>query len=191
MSAAGRFQLSPNLSTLFVLGGSQGSATLNRHLEPLLPHLAAAGIQVLWQTGPKHWDRYHSREAETVRVLPFIDRIEAAYALADLVLSRAGALALAELTVCGKPSLLIPFPGATGDHQTYNAQVLARAGAAQILPEGELDSTTLQKTLSDLFQDPDRLKTMGRKAASLGQPEATRRIVAEVFKLLSGDVPES
>jgi UDP-N-acetylglucosamine--N-acetylmuramyl-(pentapeptide) pyrophosphoryl-undecaprenol N-acetylglucosamine transferase len=117
-------------------------------------------------------------------VFPFIEDMRSAYAASDLVVSRAGALTLAEITSCGKPSLLIPYPFATADHQRYNAQVLQKEGAAEMLLQKDLTGETLVQKLFSLLSDEEKLKRMGIQSKKMGKPEATSLLVNEMEELL-------
>ncbi|MYI56737.1 MAG: UDP-N-acetylglucosamine--N-acetylmuramyl-(pentapeptide) pyrophosphoryl-undecaprenol N-acetylglucosamine transferase, partial [Acidimicrobiia bacterium] len=109
--------------------------------------------------------------------VPYEHDMPTALAAADLVLSRAGGSALAELAIAGRASLLVPLPGATGDHQSANAAVLAAAGASLVIPDSELGGPRLATALSDLLADPVRLECMEQAAAGFGRPDAARRVV--------------
>jgi UDP-N-acetylglucosamine--N-acetylmuramyl-(pentapeptide) pyrophosphoryl-undecaprenol N-acetylglucosamine transferase len=100
------------------------------------------------------------------------ERMDQVYAAADVVVCRAGAMSVAELAVAGCPSVLVPLPGAPGDHQTANARVLERAGAAILVPDGRCDAATLGTALDRLLDEPGLLDSMGEAAASLGRPDA-------------------
>jgi UDP-N-acetylglucosamine--N-acetylmuramyl-(pentapeptide) pyrophosphoryl-undecaprenol N-acetylglucosamine transferase len=183
MKAAKEFQLNANKQTLFIFGGSQGSATLNLCATQLVETLPSQEIQLLWQTGIAHYYRYKHLESSHVKILPYVENMPAAYALSDLVLSRAGALTLSEITVCGKPSILIPLPFAAGDHQTKNAQSLVEAGAAMMIPEKELSAELITNVILELLQDLERLGTMAKAALQLGKPQATETIVDLILEL--------
>ena len=176
---------------LLVFGGSAGAHRINEAVLGALAHLgeAAAGIRVTHQTG--------RTDEESVRkgyeplpckaeVLPFIDRMDAAYAAADLVVCRAGASTLSELTVFGKPSVLVPYPYAAHDHQRLNALALERAGAAEVIVERELTAPGLGETIGALRGDAARREAMGRAAARLGRGDAAERIVDECRALVPG-----
>ncbi len=181
--AYANFQLNPEKKTIFLFGGSQGSAALNKVMDKTAEKLSEKGIQILWQTG--HWQysglRHH--DSATIRVVPFIDHMADAYALADLVISRAGALTLSEITLCGKPSILVPFPSAAGDHQMKNAQSLIKANAAEMIEEESLTPDALFYTVMKLFKKKSKLAEMADHAASLGKPDATSSIVNHILRL--------
>jgi UDP-N-acetylglucosamine--N-acetylmuramyl-(pentapeptide) pyrophosphoryl-undecaprenol N-acetylglucosamine transferase len=166
---------------VLVLGGSQGSRALNRVLPQVFAQLADLGLRVRHQCGAKLAGEARAAYAASgapVQVEPFIDDMAAAYAEADLVIARAGALTLAEICAVGVPSLLVPFPYAVDDHQTANARVLVEAGAAQLIPEAQLDVADLVQRLRALVADPARRLAMAEAARSLAKPEADR-VVAE------------
>jgi len=174
-----KFGLNPGKKTLLVLGGSSGAAGINETIaELILSDFLPGDWQILWQTGERDYDKSRLRIAGDKlkgAMLPFIDDMPAAYASADLVLSRAGAMALSEIEAARLASVLIPYPHATGDHQTLNAKILEKAGAAIVINEGKL-SGTLKQILTSLFIDEKARNRMSAAAASLGKPNAAREI---------------
>jgi len=184
---ARRFGLSPERKTLLVFGGSAGATSINNVMLGLLPDLAAMQIQVLWQTGERDFGRISAvagREAG-VCVRQYIEEMEYAYAACDLAVCRAGATTVAELTCAGVPSVLVPYPFATADHQTENARALERAGAAVLCPDVVLGAR-LGETAKLLFGDPEKLRRMASSAKALGKPEAARVIAEAVLKRAGG-----
>jgi UDP-N-acetylglucosamine--N-acetylmuramyl-(pentapeptide) pyrophosphoryl-undecaprenol N-acetylglucosamine transferase len=164
---------------LLVVGGSQGARAINELLPATLELLGeSAQLQVRHQTGAVHSDAVRTAygNRRSVEVLPFIDNMADAYAWADLVLCRAGALTLAELTIMGLPALLVPLPGAIDNHQALNAQWLADQGAARLLPQSELTPEALADLLRQMAANPARLATMAHAAKTAGHPEATQRV---------------
>ena len=180
------FQLDSERKTVFLFGGSQGSVPLNRAIQPVLPALQDRGIQLLWQTGINNYDALKELESDTVRIKPYIKEMAHAYALSDIAVVRAGALTLSELSVCGMPSILLPLPSATADHQTKNAETMVRAGAAIMIKQADLNTANLQETIIGLLDDADKLTKMGAQALSLGKPKATKKIVDKIFKVARG-----
>jgi len=177
--------------TLLVLPGSQAARAINAALRASLPALAdrAGAWQWVWMCGSA--DEALCREAAAaapfaVQVHAFITDIATAYAAADLVLCRSGASTLAELGVGGKPSLQVPYPHATGDHQRANAAAFARSGAAAVLDERDLTAESLQGALRSLL-DGD-LSRMAASARALGQPQAAAK-VADVIEAAAGIAP--
>jgi UDP-N-acetylglucosamine--N-acetylmuramyl-(pentapeptide) pyrophosphoryl-undecaprenol N-acetylglucosamine transferase len=180
MTAANTFDLDGHNKTLFVFGGSQGSEALNQCVAGMIGHFDT--ISVLWQTGKHNIEKYKQYASKTVRVLPFIDDMKSAYALSDLVFSRSGALTIAELTACGLPSILVPFPSAAADHQTHNARSLADAGAAEMVPESELDTDIMSGKISTLIHNENALNEMAVKSKRLGKPDAAKVIVNKILE---------
>jgi len=175
---------------LLVFGGSQGARAINDAMLAAAPGLLSQvpGLTLTHQTGAADLDRVRAAYAPhggRAEALAFIDDMGAAYSRADLVVCRAGATTVAELTALGKPSVLIPYPHAAHDHQSANARLLAAREAAVLLPQAELDGDRLAGTVHDLLKNPAGLATMGAAAKAAGRPEAARRIVAECLELLS------
>jgi UDP-N-acetylglucosamine--N-acetylmuramyl-(pentapeptide) pyrophosphoryl-undecaprenol N-acetylglucosamine transferase len=180
---------------LLVLGGSQGAKAVNDAVLDILPRLLDAGIKVRLQAGRADFERAGARAAEVLSgrsrsgaepelvIENFIEDMAEAYAWADLVLARAGATTLAEVTAAGKPSVLIPFPFATHNHQAVNAAFLAEAGAALVLCQADLPQTDLTTELTGLFDAPGRLAAMGEAAKGQAMPEAARGIALALLDL--------
>ena len=168
--------------TVFVVGGSQGARGINAAVARALESNLLGGVNLLWGTGAAHEATYKSLAVPgRVVVRGFFDPIAPAYAAADLVVARAGAMTVAELCAWGKPSVLIPLPTAAADHQTSNARAMAAASAAIHLPESELTPESLAQTVAGLVGDPARLASLGRVAQKRGQPTASRDIVSRVL----------
>ncbi len=180
--------------SIFVTGGSQGAHALNQRvaeaMEILAPQIGSR-LQLLHQTGVKDQGeiaaRYQKLKASglTAEAVAFIDDMPRAYAGADLLVCRAGATTIAELTVCKKPALLVPFPFAADDHQTVNARSMVASGAALLLPERELTAQKLADELRALEADRGRLQKMSRASGLLGRPEAAREIADVCVSLCS------
>ncbi|AGC47467.1 MULTISPECIES: undecaprenyldiphospho-muramoylpentapeptide beta-N-acetylglucosaminyltransferase [Myxococcus] len=169
-----------NFSVL-VFGGSLGARGINQRMLEALDSLGdlKGDVRFVHQTGKNDLEMVRKGYADKgfqAEVVEFIDDMSSAYAKADLVVCRAGATTLAELTVCKKASILIPFPHATDDHQTVNARALVDAGAALMFQESELTGQKLAETLRTLKSQPERLKGMEKKAALLGRPEAAKEL---------------
>ena len=163
---------------LLVLGGSQGARALNERVPQALAKLAQRP-EVRHQCGAKFAEAAraaYARAGVDANVEPFIDDMAAAYAWADLVVCRAGALTLAELAAAGVGSVLVPFPFAVDDHQTANARAWVNAGAALLLPESEASAERLAALLGDLLGDRTRLLAMAQAARTLAKPDAAARI---------------
>lgn len=175
---------------LLVLGGSQGARALNAAVPAALAALGAP-VDVRHQAGEKLLDEAraaYAAAAVSAQVEPFIADMAAAYAWADLVVCRAGALTLAELCAVGVGSVLVPFPQAVDDHQTRNAEYLVERGAAVLLPQSEQLAARLRAVLAELAADPDRRLAMARAARALALPDAAARVAAAVLSELSREV---
>jgi len=168
---------------LLVVGGSLGAQALNECVPRALA-LLEPRPRVVHQSGEKHLDALRARYREAGvegELVPFVDDMARRYAEADLVVCRAGAITVAELSAGGVASVLVPFPHAVDDHQTANARFLADAGAAILLPQAELTPQRLADTLRAL--DRPRLLAMARKARALGKPEAARTVARRCMEL--------
>jgi UDP-N-acetylglucosamine--N-acetylmuramyl-(pentapeptide) pyrophosphoryl-undecaprenol N-acetylglucosamine transferase len=179
------FHIAADKKTLLIFGGSLGAASINDAAIESLPELLAADVQLVWQTGQSDYDRV--RRAVGDRNIgwlgPFIDKMEYAFGAADLVVCRAGATTLAELTRVGKPAIVVPYPFAAGDHQTHNARSLADAGAAlMIADQGARQS--LKEISLKLLNDPRRLDQMSKASAQLGKPHAGREIARAILGMI-------
>jgi len=172
---------------LFIMGGSQGAHAINSLIIANLERLAKANIQLSHQTGLRDYERVHAayqaRGINTETVVPFIDDMPRAYANADFVLGRAGASSVAELAASGTPSLLIPFPAATHDHQTHNAAALVSAGAALMIPEKDIAHHDVTHTLITLLNDPITLQRMGQLAHQCAHPDAAALVAKEILAI--------
>jgi UDP-N-acetylglucosamine--N-acetylmuramyl-(pentapeptide) pyrophosphoryl-undecaprenol N-acetylglucosamine transferase len=178
------FGLDPQRPTVLVFGGSLGASALNRAVRELVEKNERLPAQFLWQTGnadAESLSRLSAGRADLV-VRSFIDEMDLAYATADVVICRAGATTVAELTLLGKVSILIPYPHAAADHQRENARVLADANAAILLPQERLGE--LERVLLDLLADEARRGTMARNAKACGNPDAAKRIAAALLALI-------
>ena len=185
-AALATFGLDPARPTVFVFGGSQGARALNEALAGALAAGKLARVNVLWGTGTAQYERYAARERPgSVCVRGIFDPIAPAYAVADLVVSRAGAMTIAELCAWGKPSVLIPLPSAAADHQTFNARALAEAGAAVLLLESELTPESFARAVTSLAADPARLTSLAAAALGRGHPDAARTIMSKILTLVS------
>ena len=175
---------------LLIFGGSQGSHILNETMSGALLFLAHLkdSIDIVHQTGQNELAKvqasYRSSAFENARVVPYLDPMVDEIAAADLVVSRAGAMTIGELAAIGRPSILVPFAAATNNHQDVNARVVEKAGGGIVITETELTPEKLAGAISDLIANPDRLKRMGIAAMSLATPEATKRIVDTIDKII-------
>jgi UDP-N-acetylglucosamine--N-acetylmuramyl-(pentapeptide) pyrophosphoryl-undecaprenol N-acetylglucosamine transferase len=177
-----RFELDPARRTLLVFGGSLGAQTINQGTVELARVWSdRSDIQIVHILGRRHQPLDAAREGSLIyRALPYVDRMIEAYAVADLALCRGGATTIAELTVSGVPSVIVPYPHHRDRQQERQGNVLARAGAAVLIPDGEVDAARLATECGDLLSDGDRLDAMRTSALGLGRPEAAERMAAVV-----------
>lgn len=180
------FCLDPDKPTVFVFGGSLGARTLNRALIAGTSQIAARpDVQWLWQTG-----RLYSADCEAsetarqpnVKALAFLDQMDLAYAAADVVVCRAGALSIAELCLAGKPALLVPSPNVAEDHQTRNAEALVVQNAARMLPDAEAVEKLVVQALA-LIDDHEARKELSENIRRLARPDAAEVIAAKVLEI--------
>ena len=180
------FGLMSGRKTVLVIGGSQGARTINEAIDAGLTNLVGAGYQVVWQTGKLYIDRA-SKTAEVfegrVFVSEFIYEMDLAYAVADVVVSRAGALSVSELCLAAKPSILVPLPTAAEDHQTLNAMSLVKNDAAILIEDITAKEELIKATIA-LLQNTEKQTILSKNIYQLAKPEAAREIAEEVLKLI-------
>lgn len=182
------FGLNGTKKTLLILGGSLGARTINQSAAACIRKgLTSKGVQIIWQCGKFYHESILAdnelSEAKDVQIHPFIDRMDLAFACADLVVSRAGAIAISELCIVGKPVILIPSPNVSEDHQTKNAESLSKKGAAILIKDSEAESV-LFDYLSELIADDRLCSELSEKIKKLAIPDASDRIAEEVIKLM-------
>ena len=185
---AERFASRTGAIRLLVIGGSQGAVKLNRTVPEAIAHLAGkTDLVVRHQAGERWIDMARESYAHAkvdADVVPFIGDMAQAYAWADLVVCRAGALTISELTAAGVGSILVPFPAAVDDHQTRNARFLVEAGAALLIPESELSAERLARELETLCANRAGLLMMGARARALAKPDAAMELAAACRRFL-------
>ncbi|NOZ23230.1 MAG: undecaprenyldiphospho-muramoylpentapeptide beta-N-acetylglucosaminyltransferase, partial [Planctomycetes bacterium] len=189
------FGLSPNKKTLLVTGGSQGALSVNELFVGALKRYEemADRIQVVHCAGEVSVDRVKSAYASSSvvnHVCSYLEDMAAAYAIADLVIARAGGTTIAELTAAGMPAILIPLPTAADDHQRLNAEVMTAHGAAITAHQGDLTPDKLFEIVRDLLSDEKRLGEMRRNALAMGKPDATKDIAERICKIALGEVED-
>nr|Q9X4H4.1 RecName: Full=UDP-N-acetylglucosamine--N-acetylmuramyl-(pentapeptide) pyrophosphoryl-undecaprenol N-acetylglucosamine transferase; AltName: Full=Undecaprenyl-PP-MurNAc-pentapeptide-UDPGlcNAc GlcNAc transferase [Streptomyces collinus]AAD26629.1 UDP-N-acetylglucosamine-N-acetylmuramyl-(pentapeptide) pyrophosphoryl-undecaprenol N-acetylglucosamine transferase MurG [Streptomyces collinus] len=184
--ARARFGLDPNLPTLLVSGGSQGARRLNEVVQQVAPWLQQAGIQILHAVGPKN-------ELPQVQQMPgmppyipvsYLDRMDLAYAAADMMLCRAGAMTVAELSAVGLPAAYVPLPIGNGE-QRLNAQPVVKAGGGLLVDDAELTPEWVQQTVLPVLADPHRLYEMSRAAGEFGRRDADELLVGMVYEAIA------
>ena len=185
-------QFSTEKKTLLIIGGSLGARTINESIIAHLPELINSDIQVIWQTGKNYFANCKTALKENnskfniqnskLLVTDFVSQMPLAYALADLVISRAGASSISELCLLGKPSILVPSPNVAEDHQTHNAMALVNKQAAVLVKDKEAKDSLISTALS-LMQDNTQLEELHKNILKLALPDSARLIAEEVMKL--------
>jgi UDP-N-acetylglucosamine--N-acetylmuramyl-(pentapeptide) pyrophosphoryl-undecaprenol N-acetylglucosamine transferase len=179
------FGLPPTQKTVLVIGGSLGARSINQTLMKNMDAIKKLGVSLIWQTGKTsyHASVQAAKGFENVVVKEFIREMNLAYAAADVIISRAGALAVSELCIVGKPCILVPYPYASEDHQTQNAMQLVAKTAALIVKDSELDKELIPQ-LDKLISNSDLMATLETNCKKIAKPEATIAIVNEIKKLI-------
>ncbi|MGB6036529.1 MAG: undecaprenyldiphospho-muramoylpentapeptide beta-N-acetylglucosaminyltransferase [Cryomorphaceae bacterium] len=181
------FGCDPEKPTLLIVGGSLGARTINESIAGVLEEIAESDYQVIWQTGKLYIDKAQAlvkeKGATNVHVTAFIEEMDLAYAAADLIVSRAGAMALSELCLIGKPSVLVPSPNVAEDHQTKNALALVKNEAAMLVSDTNARGD-LWPTVSQLLLNTEARAMLSKNAKAMGKPDAAKKIAEEVLKLI-------
>lgn len=188
--AARTFGLDPDKPTILVTGGSQGARRLNELAAEAARHLPDH-MQVLHIAGAADRDRVVEIAGDHPRhkILGFCDQMPSAYAASDLVIARSGASSLTEISLCGLPSILVPFPFAADDHQTRNAEVFAQAHAAQLVQERDLHPSGLAERVTSILNTPITRERMSGASRALAFPDAAERVCAAIESTLLTDAP--
>ncbi len=180
------FNLDKNKKTILVIGGSLGAKTLNDSVFHQLEELKRRGVNVIWQSGKLYYNKLHEELKEkalnNVKLLQFIRRMDLAYSVADVVISRAGAISVSELCLVKKPTILVPSPNVAEDHQTKNAMALVKKNAAIMVRDNKAVDTLIDIAL-DLLADKERCIELSENISTLGKPNATKEIVNELEKI--------
>ena len=178
------FELKKKKKTILVLGGSLGARKINELIKENLTFFKEQKVQIIWQCGKLYFEEYKVyNDQKNVRVQAFINRMDLAYAAADVIISRAGASSVSELCIVGKPTIFIPSPNVAEDHQTKNAKSLSDKHAAILLRESELD--TFPILFESLIKDEGKQESLSENIKELALPNATNHIVNQVEKLLN------
>jgi len=187
--AVSYFGLKNDYPVILVLGGSLGAGSINKCLSENTGLMNGSDCQWLWQTGKYYYEEVKNllsdRNKDMISVHPFIDRMDLAYAAADVIISRAGAGTISELCLAGKPAILVPSPNVAGDHQTRNAMALASKDAAMMLSD-EIASRTLVNEALKLVSDSGRRQRLSKNISELAEHDSDMRIAGEVIKLMRG-----
>ena len=182
-----QFAFDTKIKTLVILGGSLGARTINESVLAHIDKLIDAKVQVIWQTGRVYYEdvkaRVSSKDLRKIRIHDFLKQMDMVYAASDVVISRAGALAISELCLAKRPVILVPSPNVAEDHQTKNAMSLVNEQAAMMIMDVEAGSLLIDAALK-LMYDEQQCQKFAANVAKLGKPNATEQIVNEIEKLI-------
>ena len=179
------FGLQPGVKTILIVGGSLGARSINECIDAQLHELLKEDVQIIWQTGKPYYEHARNQAAaykEKVKVFDFISDMDYAYAAADIVISRAGALAIAELCIAGKPVLFVPYPFAAEDHQTRNAMALVKSNAAILVKDNEVKEALLKK-VKELLHNNGMQESMSRNLKAMAIKDADERIAKKIIEI--------
>lgn len=183
--------LDTNLPIVLVFGGSQGAKSINEALIEIIKNKKNTNYQIIWASGPKQYEVIETtlkkenidiNKIKNVKILPYIYNMEEMMNLADIIISRSGAMTINEIAITGKPAIFIPFPFATENHQEYNARVLVNIDAAKMILDKDLNAESLSKTLKEMLKDKNQLIKMGQNASSVAINNVEEKIYAEIEK---------
>lgn len=185
--AAKYFELKGNDKVILIVGGSLGARSINDAILNSIDQISKSGVQVIWQTGAFYFENIQSKlkgvKPANLQIHKFLTRMDLAYSIADVVISRAGAGTISELCLVGMPSVLVPSPNVSEDHQTKNAMALVNKNAAIMVRDNEANESLFAVAL-EIVNNPDKCEKLSEKIMTLAKPEATKTIVDEVEKLV-------
>lgn len=180
---------------ILIFGGSQGAQKINEAIFGIIRSKLNDNYQIIWATGPKQYDNVKEElekvnininYIENTKILPYIYNMEELMNVSDIIIARSGAMTITEISNLGKPSILIPLPNVSGDHQLYNAKVLENVGAAKIILNDKLEAKNLNEAIKEIILNKNKMKQMGEKASSKAVYDVENKIYSEV-KRLKGD----
>jgi UDP-N-acetylglucosamine--N-acetylmuramyl-(pentapeptide) pyrophosphoryl-undecaprenol N-acetylglucosamine transferase len=177
------------LPTILVFGGSQGSHNINMAIDGILSKKILRQVQIIWQTGEMNFDHYKKKYKNfsdiSLCILPFIDRMDYAYSISHLAITRAGAMTISELAAAGLPAVLIPYPHATANHQLKNAQTIVNGGGALLIEDNSNLTKSLSAAILTLLASPDQIERMGIKIHKFHRNDTMAQISEELALLIS------
>ena len=179
------FGLDNSKKTILLLGGSLGSKSLNEGVLNNISLIRESSYQVIWQTGKFYYKNILSKNIKDKKIIikDFINRMDLAYSVSDIIISRAGAIAISELCVISKPLILVPSPNVVDDHQTKNAKAISEKGGCVLIKDSDAKNTML-KTAFDLFENKSKMESMTKSLSKLSSPNATQKIVNKIYEVI-------
>ena len=181
---------------ILIFGGSQGAQKINEAIIGIIENKLNTNYQIIWATGPKQFDSIKDEfekknidihNIENVSILPYIYNMEEIMNIADIIVARSGAMTITEISTLGKPSILIPLPNVSQNHQLYNAKVLENVGAAKIILNDELKKDNLNAEIQEIIKSPELMEKMSKKALSKAVKNVQENIYREIKKVIKGD----
>ena len=189
-----KLELNASKPIVLVFGGSQGAKRINDAILTIIKEKLNQNYQIIWATGPKQFDIIKENledentsinNIENVKILPYIYNMEEVMNVVDVIVSRSGAMTITEIANLGKPSILVPLPNVSHDHQNYNAKELEKVGAAKIILDKDLQGENLHTELQDIVTDKEKMIRMGQNASKLATKDVEEKIYKEIKKLTS------
>jgi len=179
------FGLDNSKKTILLLGGSLGSKSLNEGVLNNISLIRESSYQVIWQTGKFYYKNILSKNIKDKKIIikDFINRMDLAYSVSDIIISRAGAIAISELCIISKPLILVPSPNVVDDHQTKNAKAISEKGGCVLIKDSDAKNTML-KTAFDLFENKSKMESMTKSLSKLSSPNATQKIVNKIYEVI-------
>ena len=186
-------QLQENLPIVLIFGGSQGAQKINEAVVGILENKFNLNYQIVWATGPKQFDiikdelkskNIDINNIKNAKILPYIYNMEEIMNISNIIVARSGAMTITEISNLGKPSILIPLPNVSQNHQLYNAKVLENVGAAKIILNNELTKDNLNSEIEKIISNPEQMKKMEEKALSKSVKEVQENIYKEISKVI-------
>ena len=179
------FGLDSSKKTILVLGGSLGAKNINEGVLNNISLIRESSYQVIWQTGKFYYQNILSKNIKDKKIIikDFINRMDLAYSVSDIIISRAGAIAISELCVISKPLILVPSPNVVDDHQTKNAKAISEEGGCVLIKDSDAKNTML-KTAFDLFENKSKMDSMKKSLSKLSSPNATQKIVNKIYEII-------
>jgi len=187
--------LKENIPTILIFGGSQGAQKINEAVIGILENKLNKEYQIIWATGPKQYDVIKEElskkdinidNIENAKILPYIYNMEEIMNISNIIVARSGAMTITEISNLGKPSILVPLPNVSQDHQLYNAKVLEDVGAAKIILNNELTTNNLNIEIEKIIKNPEQMKKMQEKALSKSVENVQENIYKEISKVIKG-----
>ena len=179
------FGLDSSKKTILVLGGSLGAKNINEGVLNNISLIRESSYQVIWQTGKFYYKNILSKNIKDKKIIikDFINRMDLAYSVSDIIISRAGAIAISELCIISKPLILVPSPNVVDDHQTKNAKAISEKGGCVLIKDSDAKNTML-KTAFDLFENKSKMESMTKSLSKLSSPNATQKIVNKIYEVI-------